>query len=383
MSGMGLTAAFGQYQNGLQDFQRNEQVDRLRKQQALGDEAEKAFGSVIEASQAEAIAAGQDISKYRPSDATMLKAAERRGIVLAKGGDWKGYLTNEAAVQKQRIRVRAQALQKHEADGNTEDLLRAVVPTIFDGNELTKVETIAGGPPGGLKGAPSGPPMIRFTMSNGVTKMMEPKALLDMVKMTLIDPEKMAQQEIEANYKRMLSDIEADKQIKVGAAKGKEDRETERLRAEGRQGLADTRGGYQVQAAEVRGDATKSAAATRAGATVEAAGLRAANSPNAGGRVSVKSSYVNAAGDRVQQLRDGTTVNLGKDRAYQSMLSREIADLKKTEFGADPKKIEAMAAANIAARAARGGTGASGGGKVLGLSGSGTAPKVKFLGMEN
>lgn len=75
-----------------------------------------------------------------------------------------------------------------------------------------------------------------------------------------------------------------------------------------------------------------------------------------GGGTKVKSSFVNAEGDRVQLLTDGSQVNLGKDRSYQSMLAREVSDIKKSMdgMGKASDEIERMAADRITARAKAG-----------------------------
>jgi hypothetical protein len=93
------------------------------------------------------------------------------------------------------------------------------------------------------------------------------------------------------------------------------------------------------------------AAKRRAEAASESAG-----GGKGGGSAKVKSSFVNAEGNRIQLLTDGTQVDLGKDRSYQSMLAREVSDIKKSMdgMGKASDEIERMAAERITARAKAG-----------------------------
>lgn len=79
------------------------------------------------------------------------------------------------------------------------------------------------------------------------------------------------------------------------------------------------------------------------------------------GGIKVKSSFVDAGGDRIQLMTDGTQVNLGKDKSYQSMVAREVADLRKSteNIGKSAADLEAIAVERITSRARAGSAPAS------------------------
>lgn len=238
MAGLGLQDALGSLQQGIAWRQDQDARAKEQKRQQVMDAANKAAADVLTASQEEAARNGQDISKWRPSDTLMMRQAEARGQVFAKAGDWENYLRNEASVQGQRIRVRSNALQKFEQDGDDVALVRTAYPTVFDGMEIVGVEKLPGGPADAPKGAPSGPPKLRITTrgqdGKEVTNMVDPANVVQRIKMSLVDPQAAAQKEIELNFLRQKVAVETGGKVKVEEVKGDQDRKTEAQKAEER-----------------------------------------------------------------------------------------------------------------------------------------------------
>lgn len=231
MAGLNLMNAVRGYQQGVQFSQQQEQVERAKQQQAVMDEADKAAGGVVSASQAEWAATGAQ-GTYQASDTTMLKAAQARGQTLAKGGDWNGFLKNEATVQNQRIRVRAGALQKYEQDGDFEALARTAYPTVFDGKEIVGTERLGGMPALDSIGRPGSPTKYKIKLSDGTTQEVSPEDEVKKLKLSLIDPVKSAEREIETNFLRTKAQIEAEAKAMVEREKGNEARKTEDLKTD-------------------------------------------------------------------------------------------------------------------------------------------------------
>lgn len=285
MAGMNLMNAVRGYQQGLQFSQEQEQVARAKQQQAVMDEADKAASGVVSASQAEWAATGAQ-GTYQASDTTMLKAAQARGQTLAKGGDWNGFLKNEATVQNQRIRVRAGALQKYEQDGDFEALARTAYPTVFDGKDIVGTERLGGMPALNSIGRPGTPTRYKIKLSDGTTQEVSPEDEVKKLKLSLIDPVKSAEREIETNFLRTKAQIEAEKQIAVEREKADQQRRTDGVKTENDIKLGDRKAGHDRSLAEFNkaADAERSAgsnAATLGAARIgkegriEAAGITA------------------------------------------------------------------------------------------------------------
>ena len=272
MAGMNLMNAVRGYQQGVQFSQQQEQVEREKQQQAVMDEADKAASGVVSASQAKWAADGAP-GTYSPSDTTMLKAAQARGQTLAKGGDWNGFLKNEATVQNQRIRVRASALQKYEQDGDFEALARTAYPTVFDGKDIVGTERLGGMPALDSIGRPGTPTRYKIKLSDGTTQEVSPEDEVKKLKLSLIDPVKSAQQEIETNFLRTKAQIEAEKQIAVERAKGAESRQTEDLKTDRQLKVEGVKADRALSLADVNNKAAGERSAGNNAATLGAASL--------------------------------------------------------------------------------------------------------------
>jgi hypothetical protein len=249
MAGLGLMNALGAYQDGVQ-WKANQE----RQKQAAADEAalrgaDEAYGAVFKQSQDEWAKSGAP-GTYKPSDETMFRAAEARGLALGKAGKWREFMQNEALVTKERIRARGAALQQFEQDGDAEALVRKVYPTIFDGRTVASTRKVQGAD--AVQGLPAQPDAIEVEFSDG-QKLVKPIAeVVAGVKKMLVDPATFAEQESQANFLRVKADIEAGKQIKVAEARGDQARETEGVRQEGRRGLESLRQDGRVALAGVK-----------------------------------------------------------------------------------------------------------------------------------
>lgn len=337
MAGYGLSNAVRAYQQGVAWRQQQDETDKHQKRQAALDEADRAAASIIDASKAERAMNGAQ-GEYQPSDATMFKAAQARGAALAKSGDWENYLRNEARVQQQRIRVRAGALQRYELDGDFESLARTVDPTMFNGREIVASERLGGMPALDSIGRPAEPTRFKFKFSDGTEQEVQPEVMVKKLKLALMDPMKMAEQEIQANFLRTKAEIEADKQIKVAGARGEEARKTEGVRQDGRRGLETlrqdgrvalqgTKLGGALQLADVNNssreriaddrNATTLAAVDRreagAGARATARGAGGAGGGKAAGAPDLQSTKVDADGYVLGVFRNGQARRLTSD----------------------------------------------------------------------
>ena len=330
------------YQDGVAWRQQQDDIERQQKQRATYDAANQAAADVLEASRAEWALNGAQ-GQYQPSDTTMLKSAEARGQALAKGGDWESYLKNEAAVQGQRTRLRANALQRFEQDGDPIALAHAVYPTVFDGKEIVSAEKVGGMPALASIGRPATEAAIRYKLSDGTEGEMPVAKMVSQLKSSLVDPVAAAQKEIEANFLRTKASIEAEKLKEVERTKGEEARKTEDVKGKNARGLADVKFGYdqrlhaddnasreRVGAGNNR--ATLGAAKIAADSRVDVAELRGAGSGGkGGGSTGLLKTDTDSNGNTRLYFRDGRT-ELAKD-----------ADGNPIKSGAWGKRVDSLA----------------------------------------
>lgn len=324
----GLTAmdALGGYQQGVEWGQRQQELQRQRKLRDGADAANAEFGRVISEGQAKfdadweaanpAQPAGLDSPatprqrpSYRPDESTLFRAAEARGIALARAGDVEGYFKNDAAVAPMRIKARAAALQRFQADGNIEQLVRSAHATMFDGQDIESVETVKGGS-GGLKGAPSGPDMVRITFKGGKTDLVKPEDVVGRIKASLTDPVTFAQKEAELNYQRALQDVKTQGQLKVEDRRHDNSLKLEGERAKNRKEEIGLRGEHALSLADARQEGAVEVANIRAGATLGAARTRSSGGgggTGGGAGQRVQRTMTDADGNTVLVFRDGRT----------------------------------------------------------------------------
>lgn len=310
---------------GRDDRQRQDQYQRGLKQQQIGDAA----GQRAQQAFQKAMQGGGD------RDVAMLKATEEYSRHFAENGQWQEFLKHEAAVQPQRMRVRAQALQNFQAEGGASNpeavkkLLSRVYATVPDGNDIADVEMLPGGAPvdrgtaptavkpapasvqqglasfdqqntnplgaqaaqaaqgaapviepgrpgDGRLGAPSGPAAVRVKLTNGETRPVDLSKMLTGIMQSLQDPVKAAESEIKLNYERALQGVKTAGALVVEREKGGQARLTEKEKAAARDAEGRTRFKEQMTLADVNNAAAGQRTATAANATVGAAKIRAA-----------------------------------------------------------------------------------------------------------
>lgn len=250
MAGLGLMNAVQAYQQGTQFKLQQEQQQRAQAQQAALDEANKAFGQVIEESKSEWARNGAQ-GQYRPSGDTYFRAAEARGNALVRAGLYDHYMQNEAQIAPIRIKTRAEALQQYELDGDVDKLARRVYPTLFDGKTIVGSERVRGQESEG-EGTP-GPAVYKFKLSDGTEQVIKPQEFVAQLKTSLIDPAESAKREALLNFERAKRDITTKGQIEVENVRGKNRLEAANVRADAARDVASTRADATAEAAEIRG----------------------------------------------------------------------------------------------------------------------------------
>lgn len=395
---MTLSDAVDGYQQGVAWKDQQEQVQRQRKQQSIYDGAGKRANSVLDAERQQFVDGGGDPAKFRPSDVAMLKASEQFGQHFAENGDWQSFLKNEASVQPQRIRVRAQALQQFSVDKDVKKLISTVYATIPDGNDVKDVQVLPGGAPvnrgtpaqaakpapvsvqqglaqfdaettnplgaqppatpeaitpatpgDGRLGAPSGAPKVRVTLSNGETREVDPARMLRDIQVSLQDPVAASQKEIELNYQRALQAIKTAGAVQVEEAKSgfTAKRDAARAAADKDKGLAVAEVGARarVQAAQIGADSRDYRTDNpppRSGGGLAGAG---------GGSNGVQSRTTNQDGYVVLNFRDGTSRMAMVDgkpvrsQDWSKRVDRVAADLAKSTDGIGKPMTELRKAA--------------------------------------
>lgn len=290
MAGLNLSQAVDRFQQGVAWSQHQEQVARARSQQAAMDEANKAATGVIEQSKAEWAMNGAQ-GEYRPSNATMFRAAEARGSALAKAGLWDQFMQNEAQVAPIRLKTRADALQQYQIDGDVDKLARSVYPTLFDGKTIVGSERIEGAE--GVQGLKPIPAKLKVKLSDGTEHSLDPQQLVGQIKLSL-DPEALKREAV-MNLELAKIRAQGDERVRAAEAAGDQARKTEGVRQEGAKGLAAVKFGYDSQlqgqrdaAADQRNERTVQgglkAAGIRAEGAVRAAGVRSGADGGKGGK---------------------------------------------------------------------------------------------------
>lgn len=305
MAGLGLMQAVQGYQQGLAWKQQQDQIARQQEAQARIDEANRAAADVFSKSKAEWAMNGAQ-GEYRPNDMTMLRAAEARGQHFAKSGDWDNFVRNEAAVQGQRARIRASALQQYELNGDPVALMQTVYPTIFDGKQIASVEKIGGTTGLSADGDPPAPPVLKFKLDDGTEGQVSPDDLVRRVKMTLVDPQRMAALEIQNNLQQALVNARTTGTLKGIEARGEQARTTEGVkhgnkvdfegvRQENRLDLADVNNETRRDIARGNNDTARAVGAGHDAARVATAGAGRGGS-SGGGAGGFQRTFVGADG---------------------------------------------------------------------------------------
>lgn len=262
MSGLGLTAALGNFREGVQWRQQQDLIaeqkakrDRINAANMAGSEVMKQAQTAHEAEQAAALDAytkqkgtneGFQATPFKMNEGLMLQALDARSQGLAKGGDWDDWMANEAKAAPLREQVRAKtfdtAMKQFDLDGDPIKLAQTVYPTIYDGKKIVKPIIDKTGGVGfkaasGLANAGEAMPMerISFELDDGTkTRPMTKDELVTKVKWASMNPGEVRQYELQ----QRLNAAKLEHERATAAAKGEQDRKTEGVKAEGRTGLA-------------------------------------------------------------------------------------------------------------------------------------------------
>lgn len=249
MAGLGLSNALDRYQQGVAWRQQQEEIGRRKQMQAALDEANRAATGVIDEEKAQWAMSGAP-GQWKPSEATMFRAAEKRGMALAQAGLWDQFVENEARVAPMRLKARATAVQNFDATGDADGFMRSIYPTLFDGRRIVGSEKVEGAE--AVQGLKAIPNKIRFKLDDGTTQDFtdeDVRRIYGQTKASLVDPMDAAKREAQLNFERVKAEIEAAKQIKVDDNRAGNTRTTEGLKhnysilqegvkQEGRMGLA-------------------------------------------------------------------------------------------------------------------------------------------------
>lgn len=327
MAGLNLVGALDQYQQGVQWKQGQDENARALKQRDAFDAANKAASDVIAQAKAQydqpapsgepaanEMDTGVNLSAapkpaFKLGPDTLLKAYDVRGQKLAEAGQFEAFAQNEARVAPIRQQVRQQvigkALQAYEADQDPVKLAKTVYDDgIFDGKTITNAELVKGGT-SGVKGAPSGGDVVRFTLSDGSVKMIDPSKVPQAAMAMMRDP-KTQQELMEFEYKeRLKSAMALQKDTQIEGVKHKNKVEQIGLESAGRAEIASGNRASQEKIASGHDAATRYSADQR----VESASK---HSTSGGGRgaTGLQSTKTDADGYVLGVYRDGTVKRL-------------------------------------------------------------------------
>lgn len=308
MSGIGLTNALLGYQQGVAWKQQQDEIARQRAQRDAFEAANREALTELDADREDWVRRGAP-GTYSPSETTMYRIANRRGMALAKAGLVDQFMSNQAQVAPMRLKARAQALKDFEITGDAERFMRAVAPTMPDGLGVIGSEQVNA--PDDAQGLAAVPTKTIFKFSDGTTKPYTHDELLQFVakvKGSLVDPATSMKNEAEIGLKSALAKIETDKWAAIAASRGKETRDTEATKFGFAKQLHDADNASREKvaagnnAASANRDSTMKyvadANASRGGATSASAGLQALRATEVGARAAVR-----LASDRLKNAK--------------------------------------------------------------------------------
>jgi hypothetical protein len=286
MQGLGLSNAVDRFQQGVAWSQQQEEIGRVRAQRQAMDEANRTATSVLDEDKAQWALQGAP-GTYKPNDSTMFRAAEARGMALAKAGLWDHFVQNEAQVAPMRMRARAAAVQDFDLTGDPDKFMRSVYPTLFDGRRIVSSERIQGAD--AVQGLPAIANKMVFTLDDGTKQSFSDadiKRIYGQTKASLVDPVESAKREAMINQKRAEAEIEAAKQQAIETTKqaGRVQLEgvknsyaitQEGLKQSNRLGLADVNNASAERRSAGNNAATLQAAGVAANSRLQAANVSA------------------------------------------------------------------------------------------------------------
>lgn len=336
MSGLGLTNALHEFQQGVAWNDQQKQQAVVNKQTATIQQANDAGAQALQQAHEDDLAqqqkawtdAGNDPSAFqqKPFQMTpqiLLAGMHARSDALAKSGDLDLWTRNEAATLPIRNQIRQQvigkALADYDATGDGAALAQAAYPTVHDGVDI---KSISADPTGGLgmQGASAAvaagqpvKPVYNITLSNGQTHALTGDQIATMAHDAIMDPSKMADIEFQSRIGAAKAASEMAVKKVEAQAKGDQDRQTEGVKGQNALQVEGLRSDTSLKVGEGNNAATLGAAGIRAGAETKAAGI------SAGGRVDAAKvrAGIGANGaktvERVSTDSDGYQINHFKD----------------------------------------------------------------------
>lgn len=326
MAGLGLMNAVQGYMRGKQFADQQQELEHQKRKRAEEEarqadlrakleEANKAFGGVIDSSKAKWAIDGAPGS-YAPNEETLFRAAEARGATLAKHGMWDQFMQNEAQVAPLRGRARLKAVQRYEMDGDAEALARSIYPTLFDGKQLVGVKRDDGNG--------TGPAALQLEMSDGSKHVMPVDQLHRMAKVAA-DPEALKREAL-LNFERAKAEIFVDRHGKVAKARGDEAIRVDNAKTQNQTGLAVLNNASRERINAGRDEAIKQQAHGRERAA--AGSRRAASDPSA------------APVPQAQSLGDGLTLLPDAADAEQPPRPEQAMGAARREAATTRKPVE-------------------------------------------
>lgn len=290
------------FSKGVDQQRADKEHARYQQQAKAMDEANAAAAAVIDRSKAQWAMNGAQ-GEYKPNDQTMFDAAMARSAHLVKAGMFEHFIKNEAQVEAQRMRVRANALQAYEADGDIVALVNKINPTIPDGKDIKSVTRLEGGQTPTLGGAANAPEKLRITYTDGTTRMVTPHDFVTKAKLLLQDPIKTGEMDVKLAYATALEKVKAAEQ----RATKKEEAETREEEGKRRFQEQLTLEGVRQAGQDRRNERTVEA-------TRDAARIRSGGGGGGGGDASKRVQSVRTGADGYDYIifRDGTRERVGE-----------------------------------------------------------------------
>lgn len=356
MSGLGLTNALHEYQQGVawndqqkQQAVQNKQLQTIQDANAAGAQAlQQAHTDDLAQQQQAWTDAGNDASSFQPKPFQMtpqilLAGMHARSDALAKSGDLDLWTRNEAATAPVRNTIRQQvvgkALADYDATGDGAALAQAVYPTVHDGVDIKSITT---DPTGGLgmQGASAAAaagqsvkPTYNITLSNGQTHALTGDQIASMAHDAILDPSKMADYEFQSRLQQAKTAGQVSVDQAKAKAEGDQARQTEGVKGENAMQVEGLRSNTSLQvgegnnkatigAAGIRGAAEQASAGITAQGRITAAGLRAGG--GADGAKKVQKTGVDSDGYVVNYFKDGSAAR-ALDNNGKPILSGDYA----------------------------------------------------------
>ena len=363
MSGLGLTAALQDYQQGVawndqqkQQAVANKQLATIQQANAAGAQAlQQAHDADVAQQQQAWTDAGNDPSTFQPKPFQMtpqvlLAGMHARSDALAQSGDLDLWTRNEAASLPIRNQIRQQvigkALADYDATGDGAALAKAAYPTVHDGVDITNITT---DPTGGLgmQGASAAAangqpikPVYNISLSNGTTQSLTGDQIAAMAHDAIMDPSKLADIEFQSRIQAAKTASEMAVNKAKAAAEGDQARQTEGVKGANAMQVEGLKSNTALQVGQGNNAATLGAAGLRADAEKASAGI------SAGGRVDAAKIRAGASGDGAKKVQrtgtdsNGYVVNYFKDGSAARALDNNGQPILSSDYA---KRVDSMA----------------------------------------